>query len=79
MKVAIFRPQGKFECFKVDFCEGNLSLLYLLEHKNELCEEFYNILEIYLSNGVIPRISMNKMMLDVKNGEDIQLLTEGFL
>ena len=56
MKVAIFRPQGPFECFNLEFCENNLSLLYLLEHKNELTEEFYNILEIYLHNGVVPQI-----------------------
>ena len=79
MKVAVFRPQGQFECFKVDFCENNLSLLYLLEHKNELVDEFYNILEIFLHNGVVPRIQMNKKMLEVKNREDISLLSEGFL
>ena len=79
IKVAVFRPQGPMECFKVDFCENNLSLLYLLEHKAEITEEFYNILEIYLQNGVVPRIYMNKLMLDNKNREDVQLLTDGFL
>ena len=51
----------------------------MLEHKAELTEEFYNILEIYLQNGVVPRIYMNKLMLENKNREDVQLLTDGFL
>ena len=46
-----------------------------MEHKDEV----YNIFDIFMSNGIVPHISINDRMLDGKNAEGIQELTSYFM
>ena len=44
---------------------------HLMEHKDEV----YNIFDIFMSNGIVPRISINEKMLASRNAEGIHELT----
>lgn len=76
--VAIFRPSGEMNCFELNFVETDLSLLEMESLQQFLApNEYYNILQIYLANGIVPCIKFDKKMLDALNREGIEKLTKG--
>lgn len=42
-------------------------------------DEFYDIYQIYLSNGIVPRISLTKQIMKHRNREGLRLLTNCYL
>ena len=46
-----------------------------MEHKDEV----YNIFDIFMSNGIVPHITLNERMLAGKNKEGLQEVTSYFL
>ena len=112
MKVAVFKPHGKFNIYTMKICESNLAYLHLqgletddqslekslpasfyskkiLSEENEDDEleevwepkgdEFYNIFEIFMDSGIVPKIKMDKNLLKEKNRETVNKLTGGWM
>ncbi len=54
-------------------------MLHLTPRSKEDAEEFINIYQIYLDNGIVPKINLQEKMLEFKNKEGMQFLTDGHL
>ena len=71
-KVSIFRPMGNFQNFYMSYKKLDLSLLKLKHSEYDKAkDEYYNMLDIFMSSGIVPSISMDKELLKRKNGEDV--------
>ena len=62
--VCVFRPIEKFLTYDLTFCDRNLSLVkmtpvHTTKENAEAQPEFYNILDIFLSNGLKPKVEIS--------------------
>ena len=62
--VCIFKPVNKFLTYDMTFCDKNMSLVKMTPintnfENAEARTEFYNLLDIFLSNGLKPKVEIS--------------------
>ena len=81
--VCVFRPVDRFLTYQLTFCDRNLSLIKMSPinagHNTEAQVEYYNILDIFLSNGLKPKVEISAQILNMMNERGVSALAGGNL
>ena len=73
--MCIFYPLDNFPAYTLSFCEKNLSLLKMTKkvkgYSQNQKDEYYNILDIYLGNGLKKDVEVSQQILEMRNAEGV--------
>ena len=79
LRVCQFRQIGYYKRYTAMIDEYHIAMLVLEPHKKHNNFEFYNMSDIYFSDGVVSKVEMDRELMKSHNEQGIKHLSKGFL